>query len=95
LLRACWQMFLRGQTGGLLAFTCNDDVVHISEDVAAYLVIEDLLGEVGKIRADVLESLGHSYEAVRAEGGVMKLVLACLPLSYGSGGNPRSNLRGT
>ena len=62
-------MFLRGQTGGLLAFTCNDDVVHISEDVAAYLVFEDLLGEVGKIRAGVLESLGHSYEAVRAEGG--------------------------
>jgi hypothetical protein len=59
----------------LLAFTRHDDVIHISEDVAAYLVFEDLLGEAGESRTGVLESLGHLYEIVHAEG-VMKLVLA-------------------
>jgi hypothetical protein len=39
-----------------LAFTRNDDVVHISEDIAAHLAFEDLLGEAGKCRANVLES---------------------------------------
>ena len=52
-----------------LSFTRNDDVVHISEDIAAHLAFEDLLGEAGKCRASVLESLGHPYEAVRAKGG--------------------------
>ena len=52
-----------------LDFGRNDDVVHISEDIAAHLAFEDLLGEAGKCRADVLESLGHSYEAVHAKGG--------------------------
>jgi hypothetical protein len=32
----------------LFAFACDDNVVYISEDVAAYLVLEDLLGEARK-----------------------------------------------
>jgi hypothetical protein len=32
----------------LFYFACDDNVVHISEDVAAFLVFEDLLGEVRK-----------------------------------------------
>ena len=52
-----------------LAFTRNDDVVHISEGIVSHLVFKDLLGEAGKSRAGALESLGHLYEAVRVEGG--------------------------
>jgi hypothetical protein len=32
----------------LFAFACDDNVVYISEDVAAYLVFKDLLGEARK-----------------------------------------------
>jgi hypothetical protein len=32
----------------LFAFACYDNVVHISQDVAAYMVFEDLLSEMRK-----------------------------------------------
>jgi hypothetical protein len=32
----------------LLAFTRHDDVIHISEDIATYLVVKDLLGAARK-----------------------------------------------
>jgi hypothetical protein len=64
----------------LFAFACNDNVVDVSENVAADLVFEDLLCEARKGGASVLESLGHSYEAVRTEG--CNEACACLVLLF-------------
>lgn len=59
----------------LLAFTGNDDVVHISEDIAAHLVFEDLLSEAGKVESTFLSPSGIRTKQFVPKG-VMKLVLA-------------------
>jgi hypothetical protein len=64
----------------LFAFACDDNVVYVSENVAADLVFKDLLGEARKGRDGVLESLRHSYEIVRAEG--CNEACACLVLLF-------------
>jgi hypothetical protein len=41
-------MFRRGQPGDPLFFACDDDVVHVGENVMAYLTFEDPLCEARK-----------------------------------------------
>jgi hypothetical protein len=50
------------------AFAGDDDVVHIREYISADLALEHRFGEARECRPDVLKSLWHSDEAIRAEG---------------------------
>jgi hypothetical protein len=50
------------------AFAGYDDVVHIRKYVSADLALEHCFGEARECGPNVLESLWHSDEAVRAEG---------------------------
>jgi hypothetical protein len=52
----------------LFVFAHDDDVVHVGENVAAYLTFEYPFCEAGKGCPDVFESFRHPDEAVCAEG---------------------------
>jgi hypothetical protein len=52
----------------LFVFARDDDVVHVGENVAAYLAFEHHFGDARKGSPDVFESLWRPDEAVRAEG---------------------------
>ena len=51
-----------------LASAGDDDVVYIRKYVSADLALEHRFGEPRESGPDVLESLRHSDEAIRAEG---------------------------
>jgi hypothetical protein len=59
----------------LFVFAGNDNVIHVGENVVAYLAFEDPLGEVGKGGSGILESLCILTKKYVPKG-VMKLVLA-------------------
>jgi hypothetical protein len=46
----------------------HNDVVDVGENVSANLVLKYRLSEAGECRPNILEALGHSHEAVGAEG---------------------------
>jgi hypothetical protein len=51
-----------------LASAGNDDVVHICEYISADLALEHRFGESRESGPDILKSLRHSDETIRAEG---------------------------
>jgi hypothetical protein len=62
----------------LLAFTRHDDVVHISEDVAANMVFKDLLGEAGESRTDVHDVTPLVLLSLKLEHNIMSISISCV-----------------